>query len=214
MSSYEKARSRMVTEQLAARDIEDKRVLCAMNGVAREEFVTEIERGVAYSDHPLPIGEGQTISQPYIVALMAQALSLTGKERLLEVGGGCGYSAAVYGKLVAEVDSYEIIPELAEHARINIDKIGSDNVHIFAGDATAIDGEALYDAISVAAAPANVPSALVKLLKTGGRMVIPVGPQYQTQWLMLLTKNQDGSLSEEMLCPVGFVPLSVHPSRP
>ena len=213
-TSYTKVRKQMVCEQLVTRDIVDTRVLAAMSAVPRELFVSENERAVAYSDHPLPIGADQTISQPYIVALMAQALKLTGKEHLLEVGGGCGYSAAVYGQLAAKVDSYEIIPELAEHARINIEKIGGDNVHIFAGDATTIDGEEIYDAISVAAAPAKVPTDLIKLLKKGGRMVIPIGPQYQSQWLTLITKQESGGLSEEALCAVGFVPLSVHPNQP
>ena len=213
-TSYSKARKRMVGEQLIARDIVDARVLAAMSAVPRELFVPENDRVIAYSDHPLPIGADQTISQPYIVALMAQALKLTGTEYLLEAGGGCGYSAAVYGQLAAKVDSYEIIPELAEHARINIAKVGSDNVHVFAGDATSIDGEEIYDAISVAAAPAKVPTDLVKLLKKGGRMVIPVGPQYQSQWLTLITKQEGGGLSEEALCAVGFVPLTAHPSQP
>ena len=198
----------MVAEQLAARDIIDKRVLTAMGEVPRELFVPQEMEMIAYFDRPLPIGSDQTISQPYIVALMAQALCLTGTEMLLEVGGGCGYSAAVYGHLVARVDSYEIIPELAEQARINLEKIACDNVNIIAGDATALQGNELFDVISVAAAPENVPPALIKLLKKGGHMVIPIGPQNLSQWLMLISKHEDGSLREQSLCPVGFVPLT------
>lgn len=214
ISSYDNARKQMVREQLSARNIDDVRVLAAMDAVAREVFVPAELQGLAYHDRPLPIGADQTISQPYIVALMAQALSLKGTETLLEVGGGCGYSAAVYSHLTAKVDSYEIVPELAEHAKANIENVGSKNVQIFAGDATAIEGHELYDAISVAAAPAHVPKALVKLLKNGGRMVIPVGPLHQSQTLMLITKDEDGHLSERPLCAVGFVPLISHPNRP
>ena len=205
--SYVKERQQMVDEQLRARDITDERVLAAMGEVRRDLFVPDDLKNYAYLDRPLPIGEDQTISQPYIVALMAQALALDGSEYLLEVGGGCGYSAAVHGALTTKVDSYEIIPQLAEHAQINIEKAGCKNVAIFAGDATANEGEELYDAISVAAAPASVPKSLVKLLKKGGRMVIPVGPQYQSQELLLIHKDQDDHLEEQWICAVGFVPL-------
>ena len=214
ISSYDKARKQMVIKQLAARNIDDARVLAAMGSVPRELFVPTKLQSLSYDDRPLPIGADQTISQPYIVALMAQALSLKGTEILLEVGGGCGYSAAVYGCLVAKVDSYEIVPELAEHAKSNIEKAGSKNVDIFAGDATAIEGEELYDAISVAAAPTHIPKALVRLLKKGGRMVIPVGPLHQSQTLMLITKGEDGYVNERPLCAVGFVPLTSRPNQP
>ena len=214
ISSYDKARKQMVIQQLAARNIDDARVLAAMDTVPRDLFVPAKLKSLAYDDRPLPIGADQTISQPYIVALMAQALSLKGTETLLEVGGGCGYSAVVYGHLAAQVDSYEIVPELAEHAKANIEKAGSKNVDIFSGDATEIKGEELYDAISVAAAPTHVPKALIRLLKMGGRMVIPVGPLHQSQTLLLITKDQDGHLSERSLCGVGFVPLTSRPNQP
>ena len=213
-SSYDKVRKQMVIKQLAARNINDARVLAAMGVVKRELFVPAKLQSLAYDDRPLPIGADQTISQPYIVALMAQALSLKGTETLLEVGGGCGYSAAVYGHLATRVDSYEIVPELAEHAKANIEKVGSENVFVFADDATAIEGEELFEAISVAAAPTHVPKALVRLLKKGGRMVIPVGPLHHGQTLMLVTKDEDGHLSEQSLCAVGFVPLTSHPVQP
>ena len=213
-SSYDKTRKQMVIQQLAARNINDARVLAAMDAVKRELFVPTKLQSLAYDDRPLPIGADQTISQPYIVALMAQALSLKGTETLLEVGGGCGYSAAVYGHLASKIDSYEIVPELAEHAKINIEEVGSKNVHIFSGDATQIEGEEIYEAISVAAAPTHVPKALVRLLKKGGRMVIPVGPLHHNQTLMLITKDGDGHLSEQSLCAVGFVPLTSRPNQP
>ena len=214
ISSYDKARQQMVSEQLATRNIDDARVLAAMGAVPREQFVPAELQRLAYDDRPLPIGADQTISQPYIVALMAQALSLKGTEILLEVGGGCGYSAVVYGHLAAHVDSYEIVPELAEHAKSNVEKVGSKNVDVFSGDATEIDGEERYDAISVAAAPTHVPKALISLLKKGGHMVIPVGPLHHSQTLMLITKDEDGHLSERSLCAVGFVPLTSRLNQP
>ncbi len=214
MTVFDVARRRLVTEQLIGRDITDVRVLAAMGAVKREIFVSDEAQGRAYLDGALPIGAGQTISQPYIVALMAQALCLDGTEHLLDVGGGCGYSAAVYGQLAATVDSYEIVPSLAEHAKINIEKAGAKNVHIFAGDATAIEGEELYDVISVAAAPASVPGDLIRLLKKGGRMVIPVGPRLHSQELLLIHKDRSGGLDEKILCAVGFVPLIVRQDPP
>lgn len=207
VSSYHRAREHMVTDQLMSRDIDDVRVLAAMREVPREAFVPKDFEIYAYFDRPLPIGNGQTISQPYIVALMAQALALKGDERVLEIGGGCGYSAAVLGELAAEVESYEIIPELAEKAQKNLEKIGTRNVKTYAGEGTSIDGQDYYDAISVAAAPAVVPNALFRLLKRGGRLVVPVGPQGGAQMLMLFTKDGDGSINEKAICPVAFVPL-------
>jgi len=197
----------MVESQLRARGIRDPRVLAAMLALPREEFVPEEHRHASYSDEPLPIGFGQTISQPYMTALMAERLELTGKEKVLEVGAGCGYHAAVLGALALRVITIEIIPELAAMARENLERTGrSGNVTVICGDGSAGWPElAPYDAISVAAAAPGVPPALLEQLADPGAMVIPVGGCSEQQ-LQVITRR-GGRLQTRTSTPCRFVPL-------
>jgi len=198
-------RQRMVDEQIARRGIRDQRVLAAMRKIERHRFVSEAQRSGAYEDHPLPVGEGQTISQPYIVALMTEALALQGDERVLEVGTGCGYQTAILAELAAEVYSVEILPRLAEQARATLEDLGYRNVHIRLGDGSEGWAEhAPYQGILVTAAPPQVPPALLEQLAEGGRLVIPVG--VQSQELELHTRRPEG-FRVERLAAVRFVPL-------
>ncbi len=200
-------RRMMVSRQLRGRGIRDERVLQAMLEIPREEFVPEEDRDGAYVDEPLEIGYGQTISQPYMTALMAQCLELEGHETVLEVGAGCGYHAAVLGALAARVFAIELIPELAAMARENLEKTGrAGNITVIAGDGSlGYPPEAPYDAISVAAAAAEIPRALLEQLKDGGRMVIPVGP-YSDQELRVVRKR-DGEIDWHVAAYCRFVPL-------
>ena len=169
------ARREMVEQQLRGRDIVDARVLAAMATVPRHRFVPDAERAIAYGDHALPIGRGQTISQPYIVALMTQLLALHGGERVLEVGTGSGYQAAVLGQLAGEVYSVEIDPVLAEQARTTLAALGARNVHVRAGDGFFGWPEAApFDAIIITAATPRLPDALRDQLREGGRVVVPL----------------------------------------
>jgi protein-L-isoaspartate(D-aspartate) O-methyltransferase len=197
----------MVSRQLRGRGIRDERVLRAMLEIPREEFVPEDNRGSACSDEPLGIGYGQTISQPYMTALMAQCLELDGTETVLEVGSGCGYHAAVLGALAARVITVELVPELAAMARENLAKTGrSGNITVIAGDGSlGYAGEAPYDAISVAAAAAEIPRALIEQLKDSGRLVIPVGP-FADQELRVVRKR-DGEIDWHVAAYCRFVPL-------
>jgi len=180
-------------------------VLRAMGAVPRHELVPEGLRDRAYEDGPLPIGEGQTISQPYIVAAMSQALALSPGERVLEIGTGSGYQAAVLAELGAEVYSIELVPELAERARRDLDRLGYQRVVTRQGDGyRGWPEHAPFDAIVVTAAPESVPEALIAQLAVGGRMVVPVGKW--TQDLVLLRKQAEG-VSREVLMPVRFVPM-------
>lgn len=203
---YTTERLRMVDEQLYKRDIRDPRVLEAMRSVPRHRFVPEEHRYMAYSDGPLPIGGGQTISQPYIVALMTQLLDLTGDEKVLEIGTGSGYQAAVLSHLAQEVYSVERDPRLAEHAGQVLKALGMDNVHIQVGDGSqGIPEHAPYDAILVTAAAPDVPRVLLDQLADGGRLVIPVGGrlgQYLEKWW-----RKGSEFSKDVLVPVAFVPL-------
>jgi protein-L-isoaspartate(D-aspartate) O-methyltransferase len=178
-----------------------------MLAIPREEFVPEEERDAACSDEPLGIGWGQTISQPYMTALMAQSLELRGTETVLEVGAGCGYHAAVLGALAARVVTVELLPELAEMARENLDRTGRlGNVTVIAGDGSlGYPPQAPYDAVSVAAAAGDVPPALLEQLRDPGRMVIPVGP-YSEQELRVLRKS-GGELEWHVAAYCRFVPL-------
>jgi protein-L-isoaspartate(D-aspartate) O-methyltransferase len=197
---------RMIERDLALRDIADERVLAAMAAVPRERFVPPELRGRAYDDGPLPIGHGQTISQPYVVAFMTQALELDGSERVLEVGTGSGYQAAVLGECAAEVYTIEIVEPLADTARALLAELGYDNVHVRTGDGyRGWPEEAPFDAILVTAAPDHVPEPLVQQLAEGGRMILPVGDYEQD--LVLLVK-QDGQLSRRSVLPVRFVPMT------
>jgi protein-L-isoaspartate(D-aspartate) O-methyltransferase len=199
---------RMVDEQLRGRDIADTRVLRAMERVPREAFVPPDLRRRAYDDAALPIGSGQTISQPYMVARILQELGLDGDERALDVGTGSGYQAAVLAEIAARVFSIEIIPSLANQARQRLQELGYGNIEVKIGDGyQGWPEKAPFDAIVVAAAAPEVPAALVAQLKPGGRMVIPVGGSSEIQYLKLLIKRADGGVDEKRVLPVRFVPL-------
>ena len=200
------ARERMVRDQIEARGVEDPRVLAAMRKIPRHELVPERNRPLAYADRPLPIGLGQTISQPYIVAYMTERLHLDGSEKVLEIGTGSGYQAAVLGELAAEVYTIEIIPELARRSARDLERLGYENVHVREGDGyRGWPGQAPFDAVIVTAAPASVPPALVDQLALGGRMVLPVGDSYQE--LVLITRSEEGVERRELI-PVRFVPMT------
>ena len=199
-------RERMVKEQIEARGVRDPRVLAAMRTVARHEFVRPADRAFAYEDRPLPIGQGQTISQPYIVAVMAELAEIGPSERVLEVGSGCGYAAAVFAKLARQVYTIEIVDSLAEQARVNLSRVGAESVHVRAGDGYRGWPEAApFDAILVAAAAPKIPEALVEQLASGGRLVIPVGEGFQQ--LEVYVKTEQG-LERKALFPVRFVPMT------
>jgi protein-L-isoaspartate(D-aspartate) O-methyltransferase len=197
---------RMVDEQLRGRDIADTRVLEAMERVPREAFVPPDLRRRAYDDAALPIGSGQTISQPYMVARILQELGLDGDERALDVGTGSGYQAAVLAQLAQEVHSIERIPELAEQARRNLDEAYSANVEVHVGDGSrGLPDHAPFDAIAVAAAAPDVPKALYDQLKVGGRLVVPVGKRHG-QRLEVIVRSPEGPAVIRSV-PCRFVPL-------
>jgi len=200
-------RARMVETQIVARGVRDPRVLAAMRKVPRHLFVEAAERGSAYEDHPLPIGGQQTISQPYIVALMSELLGLTPDSRVLEIGTGSGYQSAVLGELAREVYSIEIIPELARSAAEKLRTLGYANVIVREGDGyRGWPEKAPFDGIIVTAAPPRIPEPLLDQLAPGGRMVIPVGGFFQE--LKVFTKGADGSVGEKGIIPVRFVPMT------
>jgi protein-L-isoaspartate(D-aspartate) O-methyltransferase len=199
-------RREMVLTQLARRGIDDERVLAAMAQVPRHLFVPEEVRAHAYQDRALPIEEQQTISQPFIVALMAQALMLGGTERVLEIGTGSGYAAAVLSRVAAEVYTIERWPSLAETAEQRLHDLGYDNVHVYIGDGTAgLPEHAPFDGIVVAAAAPWAPRPLREQLSNGGRLVIPVGGRDE-QLLLRMTRRGD-EVRTERLSGVRFVPL-------
>jgi len=196
----------MVDEQLRGRDIADERVLAAMERVPRELFVPPELRDRAYADAALPIGSGQTISQPYMVARIVEELGLDGDEKVLDVGTGSGYQAAVLAQLGEQVHSIERIPELAEQARRNFEAAGVDNVAVHVGDGSrGLPQEAPFDAIAVAAAAPEFPQALYEQLKTGGRLVVPVGRR-QGQRLEVIVRSPEGPAVLRSV-PCRFVPL-------
>lgn len=198
----------MVAEQIERRGVKDPRVLEAMRKVPRHEFVPEDERAEAYDDRPLPIGHGQTISQPYIVAFMTEALALKGTEKVLEVGTGSGYQAAVLSGLAKEVFTIEIVEPLGKRAEEVLKKLGYKNVTVRVGDGyRGWREEAPFDAIIVTCAPDAVPEPLVHQLAEGGRMIIPVGPEGKAQQLVLL-KKRHGKLHQQEILPVRFVPMT------
>jgi protein-L-isoaspartate(D-aspartate) O-methyltransferase len=203
--------AQMVKEQIESRGVKDERVLRAMKEVPRHRFVPEHLVPAAYNDNPLPIGQGQTISQPYIVALMTEELNLTGKEKVLEIGTGSGYQAAVLSLLAKEVYTIEIIKSLADSAREKLNELGyASNVHVKWGDGyRGWPEHAPFDCIIVTAAPESVPEALVEQLKPGGIMIIPVGKYYQE--LLRIRKTEKGTTKKSII-PVRFVPM-VHPDR-
>ncbi len=203
-------RERMVDEQLRERGMRDERVLQAMRTVPREEFVDKYLRDRAYDDGPLPIGFGQTISQPFTVAFMCEALQLTGTERVLEIGTGSGYAAAVLSLLAHEVFTIERIPALAEQARQRLDRLEFHNVHVAAGDGTlGLPEHAPYGAIVVTAGAATLPHPYLEQLAVGGRIVIPVGGYPFGQTMYRYTKQPEGVQVED-LGGFAFVPLIGH----
>ncbi|HJQ96783.1 MAG TPA: protein-L-isoaspartate(D-aspartate) O-methyltransferase, partial [Candidatus Polarisedimenticolaceae bacterium] len=200
------SRELMVVQQLQARGISDPRVLAAMRKVPRHELIPEGNRADAYGDHPVPIGEGQTISQPLIVAYMTECLELTGSEKVLEVGTGSGYQAAILGELAREVYSIEIVPSLAKRAAEDLKRLGYTNIHVREGDGyRGWPEEAPFDGIIITAAPPQVPQPLLDQLKIGGRLVAPIG--VDVQQLVRITRTATG-FSEEKLVPVRFVPMT------
>jgi len=201
-------REDMVRRQLLARDITDAGVLRAMRAVPRDQFVPEAMRERAYEDNPLPIGHGQTISQPYIVAFMTQALAPKATDRVLEIGTGSGYQAAVLAELVREVYSIEIVEPLAKRAQETFERLKTKNVRVRAGDGYQGWKEAApFDAVIVTCAPDHIPQPLVDQLKEGGRMIIPVGGEKAVQELVLLRKK-DGKIKRESVMQVRFVPMT------
>jgi protein-L-isoaspartate(D-aspartate) O-methyltransferase len=204
-----RARERMVREQVEARGVTDARTLAALRKVERHLFVPPALAALAYADHPLPIGDGQTISQPYIVAVMTQAIRLRGGEDVLEIGTGSGYQAAVLAEMGANVYTVEIVPSLARTARATLARLGYRTIEVREGNGWAGWAEkAPFDAIVVTAAPKAVPEALKSQLRDGGRLVIPVGDDVQE--LRLLTRHRS-SFDERRLLPVRFVPLVGEP---
>jgi protein-L-isoaspartate(D-aspartate) O-methyltransferase len=198
-------RDEMVRAQIQARGVHDPRVLEAMRTVKRHLFVPVESSEDAYEDFPLPIGEGQTISQPYIVALMSELLDTRPTDRMLEIGTGSGYQSAVLSRLVADVYSIEIVKALSERAGEELEAQGYDNVHLRVGDGyNGWPEYAPYDGIIVTAAPPEIPQTLIDQLAEGGRMVVPVGTNYQE--LLLIEKN-DGQTSKRVITAVRFVPM-------
>jgi protein-L-isoaspartate(D-aspartate) O-methyltransferase len=198
-------RDRLV-DTLVSKGITDKKVIAAMSNVQRHEFVLQKYQSEAYDDHPLPIGMGQTISQPFIVAYMTEVLGLKGGEKVLEIGTGSGYQAAVLAEIAGEVYSIEILEPLARSAEKTLDRLGYKNIHIMAGDGyRGWPEHAPFDAVIVTAAPDHVPQPLVEQLKVGGRMVIPVGEWFQS--LIVITKDENGVTQRKDL-PVRFVPMT------
>ena len=213
--SFARARQRMVAEQLTSsgRDITNARVLTAMGKVPRHEFVPERLRAQAYRDRPLPIGHGQTISQPYIVAFMTEQLEPGPADRVLEIGTGSGYQAAVLAELTAQVYTIEIIEDLAQRAATDLQRLGYTNVHVRAGDGYKGWPEAApFDAIIVTCAPEKVPQPLIDQLKDGGRMIIPIGQSWD-QELVLLRKHGN-RLEQRAVLPVLFVPMTGQSQKP
>jgi protein-L-isoaspartate(D-aspartate) O-methyltransferase len=204
---FTKARKEMVKVQLRERDIVDSKVLSAMEKVPRHLFVEDKLRDAAYSDHPLPIGEGQTISQPYIVALMTQVLGLGGGEKVLDIGTGSGYQAAILAQIADEVYSVEIRPNLSKKAGEVLSSLGYTNIRLKVGDGYyGWEEHAPYDGIIVAAAADHIPPPLLAQLKDGGRMAIPVGSPFSVQNLVLIEKK-DGKVFTKNVAGVLFVPM-------
>jgi protein-L-isoaspartate(D-aspartate) O-methyltransferase len=199
-------REQMLREQIIARGIKDEEVLAAVLKVPRHKFVPPQLQKLAYHDCPLPIGYKQTISQPYIVALMSELASCSPEDRILEIGTGSGYQAAILAEIAKEVYSVEILKPLAESSRSRLKELGYENIQVNCSDGyLGWEEFAPYDAIVVTCAPEKVPPALIKQLKIGGRLVIPVGSLFQE--LKVYTKTETGSLEEQTIIPVRFVPM-------
>jgi protein-L-isoaspartate(D-aspartate) O-methyltransferase len=212
ISNFAAQRQLMVQQQLITRGIHDERVLAALAKVPREEFVPLESRAASYEDGPLPIGYGQTISQPYIVAFMTDQLRPKPSDRVLEIGTGSGYQAAILAELVSEIYSIEIVEPLAKTAEATLQRLGYKNVHVKVGDGyKGWPEHAPFDAITVTCAPDHVPKPLIDQLKEGGRMIIPVGG-FGDQELYLLEKK-NGQLQRRAVLPVRFVPMAGEASK-
>ena len=208
LDKYSTLRDIMIEDQLKSRDIDDEKVLEVMNDIERHKFIPKNLINRAYGDHPLPIGYGQTISQPYIVALMTQTLQLDKDDRVLEIGTGSGYQAAVLSKLVKEVYTIEIVEKLAESAKERLNKLGYKNVEVRHADGYfGWEEKALFDAIIITAATNHVPPPLLKQLKNGGKLIIPLGSTLNFQTLTLVTKKGD-KIETKFISGVRFVPLT------
>jgi protein-L-isoaspartate(D-aspartate) O-methyltransferase len=206
--TFTRQRKRMVDEQIAYRGVTDKGVLEAMVTVPRHLFIPEENRSYSYYDQPVPIGFGQTISQPYIVAFMTELLKLENDNVVLEIGTGSGYQAAILSKLVKQVYTIEIIEGLGKEASKRLKTMGYNNVEVKVGDGyKGWPEHAPFDAIIVTAAAEHIPQPLVDQLKPGGRLIIPVGGVYEVQDLMLITKDVSSKVVKESIIPVRFVPL-------
>lgn len=205
-AGYARARERMVATQIESRGVRDPGTLAAMRAVPRHLFVPPALRADAYADHPLPIGEGQTISQPYIVAFMTAALSLRGGEKVLEIGTGSGYQSAVLAQVAAQVFTIEIVEPLAREAAERLARLGYANVTARAGDGyQGWPSEAPFDAIIVTAAAPRVPEPLRQQLRDGGRLILPLGDDAQE---LILIRRRGNAFEEESVLPVRFVPMT------
>jgi protein-L-isoaspartate(D-aspartate) O-methyltransferase len=208
-------RKEMVSRQISARDVNDTNVLAAMRKVPRHAFIPAGRRRYAYVDSALPIEHGQTISQPYIVAFMTEALQLDPNSKVLEIGTGSGYQAAVCAEIAREVYTIEIVEELAAGAAKLLKELGYDNVHVKAGDGYfGWPEHAPFDAIIGTAAAGRVPEPLLEQLKPGGRMILPVEGDFGFQHLILITKDEDGNLQQKNVMPVRFVPMTGEVQKP
>ncbi len=208
MTDFAAERERMIERTIARRGLNDPALIAAFRAVPREAFVDSSYASHAYVDAPLPIESGQTISQPYIVALTIDAAEIGPDSKVLEIGAGSGYAAAVIGQIAAEVVAIERHHELVELARERMERLGYANVHIVEGDGTrGCPAEAPFDAIVAAASGSHVPTVLLDQLKPAGRIVMPIGDPHSVQSLVKLTKREDGSLDRQDLCLVRFVPL-------
>lgn len=197
------------TRDFLRQDTMDQRVLDALGKVPRQDFVPHNQRAFAYENRPLPIGHGQTISQPYIVAIMTDLLKTKPNDKVLEIGTGSGYQAAILAELVDSVYSIEIIEALGEQAADNLKRGGYHKVQTRIGDGYyGWESQAPFDGIVVTAVASHIPPPLIKQLKPGGRMVIPVGAPFMTQYLQLVTKGNDGTIRTQQILPVSFVPLT------
>jgi len=207
-------RARMIHRQIRLREVRDPNVLASMETVPRHAFVRKGDLRRAYADHPLPIGLGQTISQPYIVAYMTEVLELDPNSKVLEVGTGSGYQAAVCAEIAREVYTIEILEKLAKSAKERLKKLGYHNVFVKAGDGYfGWEEKGPFNAIIVTCAAGFVPPPLVEQLKPGGKMILPRGSPYGSQWLVLVTKDDKGKVSSRRLMPVRFVPMTGRMSK-
>ena len=198
----------MIKNQLVRRNIADKKVLEAIEKVPRHLFVGKVQRPFAYGDNPLPIGHGQTISQPYIVAFMTEMLNVQSHHTVLEIGTGCGYQAAILSLLVKKVISLEIVKALANSTKKRLKKLNYQNIEVFCFNGKkGWVNDAPYDRIITTAAPTQVPDALIEQLAPNGQMVIPVGPDVNHQYLHIITKNKSGFIQTQQSLPVRFVPM-------